>query len=82
MRLFIAEKPGMGMDIAKALNGTIQRGNGYVTVGDDIVTWAVGHLIGQAPPEAYDPKLAEWGNLDPLPFFPGAEWKMEANPKT
>lgn len=80
MRLFIAEKPSMGMDIAKALNGTIQRGNGFVTVGDSVVTWAVGHLVGQAEPQVYDPKYVDW-NIDFLPFYP-ERWQMVPNPKT
>lgn len=80
MRLFIAEKPSVGMDIAKALSGEIVRANGYVHVGDDVVTWCIGHLLGQAKPEAYGIQYQKW-DLDILPIIP-SEWKMEENEKT
>lgn len=81
MRVFIAEKPSVGMEIAKALGGNIQRGNGFVLVdGKDAVTWCVGHLISQAKPEAYGEEYAQW-SLNSLPIVP-EKWQMEPNPKT
>ena len=39
-------------------------------VGDDyVITWAVGHLVGLAEPDAYDPKLKKWRFAD-LPILP------------
>lgn len=80
MRLFIAEKPSVAMDIARALGGNIVRGNGFVEVDGDVVTWCVGHLIGQAKPEAYGSQYEKW-QASTLPIVP-TEWQMVANSKT
>lgn len=74
MRLFIAEKPSVAMDIARALGGNIVRGNGFVEVDGDVVTWCVGHLIGQAKPEAYGSQYEKW-QASTLPIVP-TEWQM------
>lgn len=82
MRLFIAEKPSMAMDIARAL-GRSERRNGYFEVGNDCVTFAVGHLLGQANPEEYGEQYAKerpW-SFDTLPIVP-TTWKMIVYPKT
>ena len=34
-----------------------------------MITWAVGHLVGLAEPDAYDPKLKKWRFAD-LPIVP------------
>ncbi len=67
--LYIAEKPSVAMEFAKALkiNGT--RRDGYLESADAVVTWCVGHLITMSYPEAYDPQLKRW-SLDTLPFIP------------
>lgn len=71
-RLFLCEKPNQARDIGKVLGAT-RRGNGCL-LGDDVtVTWAVGHLLEQAPPDAYDPALKRW-SLDSLPIRP-VQWK-------
>ena len=44
MRLYIAEKPSMGAEIAKCLTGPVQRKDGYLITKDGIVTWAFGHI--------------------------------------
>ena len=44
MRLILAEKPSVAVDIAKAL-GSAQRREGYYQVGQDVVTYAIGHLV-------------------------------------
>ena len=51
MRLYIAEKPSMGAEIAKCLTGPVQRKDGYLITKDGIVTWAFGHILRQAEPE-------------------------------
>lgn len=82
MILVIAEKPSMGMDIAKAIGlAGGARNDGYVEAKDDhVVTWAVGHLLQQASPEAYGAEYASW-DVKVLPIVPTA-WKMEENAKT
>lgn len=72
----------MATDIAKAL-GRFERRNGYFEVGDDIVTFAVGHLLGQATPDAYGEQYGRdrpW-SFDTLPIVPTA-WKTFVYPET
>ena len=64
MRLILAEKPSVAADIAKAL-GSIQRREGYFQVGQDVVTYAVGHLV--SIDDAAAP--SKW-SLDTIPIFP------------
>ena len=73
--LFIAEKPDMGKKIAAQLPTPHKRGNGFIETGGGIVTWAVGHLLEQLPPEGYDEKFKKWNWAD-LPIIP-ANWKLE-----
>ena len=40
MRLIIAEKHSVGQAIAQAVGGHMEKHDGYVQVGDDLVTWA------------------------------------------
>lgn len=78
-QLVLAEKPSVGRDIARVLNCTKQ-GNGYLEGKDYIVTWALGHLVTLADPEAYDPKYKSW-QLEDLPMLP-KEFKLVVIPKT
>lgn len=78
-QLVLAEKPSVGRDIARVLNCTKQ-GNGYLEGKDYIVTWALGHLVTLADPEAYDPKYKSW-QLEDLPMLPKA-FKLVVIPKT
>ena len=78
-RLVLAEKPSVGRDIARVLNCTKQ-GNGYLEEKDYIVTWALGHLVTLADPEAYDVKYKSW-NLEDLPMLP-KQFKLVVIPKT
>jgi len=73
LRLIIAEKPSMAADIAKALGG-FQRRQGYYSRDDYWLTWAVGHLLQLAPPEAYRPEWKSWRAVY-LPMAPG-EFKL------
>ena len=73
-RLVIAEKPSVGMSIAKAIGATTHDegfiyGNGY------IVSWCVGHLVGLANASSYDEKYAKW-NIAELPIIPN-RWLYE-----
>lgn len=78
-QLVLAEKPSVGRDIARVLNCTKQ-GNGYLEGKDYIVTWALGHLVTLADPEAYDPKYKSW-QLEDLPMLP-KEFKLVVISKT
>ncbi|MFC4402785.1 DNA topoisomerase III [Gracilibacillus xinjiangensis] len=64
----IAEKPSVGRDIARVLKCT-KKANGYMEGANYIVTWALGHLVTLADPEAYDDKYKTW-KLDELPMLP------------
>lgn len=56
MRVFLCEKPSQGKDIARVLGAT-GRGEGCIRGQGVVVTWGIGHLLEQAPPEAFDPQL-------------------------
>ena len=74
-KLFIAEKPSVAAEFAKALKVPTGRKNGYLEGDNVIVTWCVGHLITMSYPEKYDEKFKRW-SLDTLPFLP-REFKYE-----
>lgn len=68
-KLFIAEKPSVAAEFAKALKISGGRRNGYIESADYIVTWCVGHLVTMSYPEVYDPALKKW-SMQTLPFLP------------
>lgn len=76
--LYIAEKPSVAQEFAKALHLTTKRKDGYLEADNAIVTWCVGHLVTMSYPEEYDPSLKRW-NLETLPFIP-QEFKYEVIP--
>lgn len=76
--LYIAEKPSVAQEFAKALKVTGRRGDGYIESEDAIVTWCVGHLVTMSYPEAYDESLKRW-SLDTIPFLP-EQFKYEVIP--
>lgn len=76
--LYIAEKPSVAQEFAKALKLATRKGNGYLESEQAIVTWCVGHLVTMSYPEAYNPELKRW-NLSTLPFLP-KEFKYEVIP--
>lgn len=76
--LFIAEKPSVAQEFAKALKINAQRRDGYLESENTIVTWCVGHLVTMSYPEVYDIKYKRW-SLETLPFLPG-EFKYEVIP--
>src|SRR5919106_4536775 len=77
--LVIAEKPSVARDLASALPGSYKQAKEKTHLeGDDyVITWAVGHLVGLAEPDAYDPKLKKWRYAD-LPIIP-EEFKLVPN---
>ena len=76
--LYIAEKPSVAQEFAKALKLNTRRQDGYLEGEDSIVTWCVGHLITMSYPEEYDSSLKRW-SLGTLPFIP-KEFKYEVIP--
>lgn len=67
--LYIAEKPSVAQEFAKALKLNTARRDGYLEGEDSIVTWCVGHLVTMSYPEVYDEKYKKW-SLSTLPFLP------------
>ncbi len=76
--VYIAEKPSVAQEFAKALKLNVRRGDGYLEAEDAIVTWCVGHLVTMSYPGEYDPALKRW-SLDTLPFLP-EEFRYEVIP--
>ena len=76
--LYIAEKPSVAQEFAKALKINGQRKDGYLESQDSVVTWCVGHLVTMSYPEKYDIKYKRW-SFDTLPFLP-REFKYEVIP--
>ncbi|EHN08925.1 DNA topoisomerase III [Patulibacter medicamentivorans] len=74
--LVIAEKPSVGKDLAKVLPGSFQVGKvgaernaRWMEGPDHVITWAIGHLVQLAEPDAYDKKFKRW-RMDDLPIVP------------
>lgn len=81
----IAEKPSVAKDIANVLN-VRQRHDGYLSGNDYLVTWAFGHLVQLAMPDAYGFSGFRRENLPIIPqefkFIPrqireGKEYKSD-----
>ena len=68
--LVLAEKPSVGRDLARVL-GCNNKGNGFFESGMYIVTWALGHLVTLADPEAYNEKYKAW-RIEDLPMLPAS----------
>lgn len=68
-KLFIAEKPSVANEFAKALKQNMRKKDGYLESDDYVVTWCVGHLVTMSYPEVYDERLKRW-SIDTLPFIP------------
>ena len=73
--LYIAEKPSVAREFAKALQLKANNKDGYIESEEAIVTWCVGHLVTMSYPEAYDEKYKKW-SLSTIPFIP-SEFKYE-----
>ncbi|CCR35341.1 DNA topoisomerase III [Salmonella enterica] len=80
MRLFICEKPSQGRDLAGVLGAT-RRGDGYLSGQGVVVTWAVGHLLETAPPEAYGQQYAGQWTINSLPILP-SPWQVVVKKET
>jgi DNA topoisomerase III len=67
--LVIAEKPSVGQDLARVLQGPFQKKEGFLEGPEQVITWAVGHLVQLAEPDAYDAKYKSW-RMGDLPIVP------------
>lgn len=67
--LYIAEKPSVAREFAKALQIRANNRDGYLESEEAVVTWCVGHLVTMSYPEAYDEKYKRW-SLESIPFIP------------
>ena len=80
MTVYIAEKPDIARAIAYHIWGTTyQKHNGYFQKDSTIVTWALGHLLELAPPQAYGAQYGSWATFTPI--IP-KKWILQPNPKS
>ncbi len=75
----VAEKPSVARDIARVL-GASQRGDGRLSGGGYVVTWAIGHLVRLAEPPEIRPQWKRWAAGD-LPLLP-SEWPLVVAERT
>ncbi len=81
MKLYIAEKPSLARAIVDVLPKPHKKNDGYIEAGNgDKVTWCIGHLLEQAPPEDYDVKFKKW-LVEHLPIIP-QQWQLKPKAKT
>ena len=73
--LYIAEKPSVAQEFARALHENPVRHDEYMESDNSVVTWCVGHLVTMSYPDKYDEKYKKW-SFDTLPFLP-AQFKYE-----
>lgn len=78
-KLYIAEKPSVAREFAKALGfkGSANAGakEGFIETDESVITWCYGHLVNMSYPEVYDPAMQRW-SMDTIPFIP-TEYKYE-----
>ena len=78
--LYIAEKPSVAQEFAKALHLDFSRKDGYLEATEAVVTWCVGHLVELAPPNVYDAEYVKWSIAD-LPILP-QKWQYLVSAST
>ncbi|APM37895.1 type IA DNA topoisomerase [Clostridium kluyveri] len=69
MKLIIAEKPSLALNIIKSI-GNMNRNDGYFENKDYLVTFAYGHLLRLYDVDNYFKRGKTKWNLDELPFVP------------
>ena len=77
--LVVAEKPSVARDIARVL-GARERGEGCLSGGGYVVTWALGHLVTLKEPQELDERYTKWREND-LPILP-ERMQTKVIPKT
>ena len=80
MRVVLAEKPSVARELARAL-GCTRKEQGFFAGPNDLVTWAVGHLVRFAEPDQMNPAWGSPWRRENLPMLPRA-WTLLAEPKT
>ncbi|MBS0878946.1 hypothetical protein JK215_16710 [Tatumella sp. JGM100] len=80
MQLYLCEKPSQAKDIARVL-GISQRGQGFISGGNVTVSWAIGHLLEQAGPDAYGEQYGNPWKAEVLPIIPES-WQMVVKSQT
>jgi DNA topoisomerase-3 len=75
----VAEKPSVARDIARVL-GAQTRGDGLLTGGGYVVTWAIGHLVALGQPHEVHPEWKRW-LAEHLPLLPD-RWPLVVLPDT
>lgn len=78
--LVVAEKPDMGRNIASVIEPRGRKHRTHIEGDQYIITWAIGHLLGLAEPQAYDAKYKRW-NFNDLPIIPNS-FKIVAERRT
>ncbi|EGV33293.1 DNA topoisomerase III [Thiorhodococcus drewsii AZ1] len=79
-KLVVAEKPSVARDIARVL-GASRKGDGFLEGNGYRVTWALGHLIQFAEPDAYGDVWSGRWSLDQLPMIP-ERWRLKVGTST
>lgn len=76
--LYIAEKPELARAIAGGIGGNFKKDDGFLTDGQNLITWCFGHVLGLKEPEDYDAeKYGKW-SLEQLPM---AFYEYDKKPK-
>lgn len=66
--LIIAEKPELAKSIVNAIDGKLNKNDGYFEKGNYVVTWAYGHILRLKAPEEYDEENKNW-DMKQLPIY-------------
>ena len=66
--LIIAEKPELAKSIVNAIDGKLNKNDGYFEKGNYVVTWAYGHILRLKTPEEYDEENKNW-DMKQLPIY-------------
>lgn len=79
-RVIVAEKPSLARAIAAGIDGPRQSFDGYIRVGDTIITHCFGHLYELADPGSYNPEWKKW-SLETLPItLQRDRWRLIPRP--
>ncbi|ADW67129.1 type IA DNA topoisomerase [Granulicella tundricola] len=82
MRVFLAEKPSVAREIAQAL-GCTHKEQGFFRGKNDLVTWAIGHLVRFAEPGEMNPAWGKPWRREALPMLPkDGGWLLIPEPRT
>lgn len=81
MKLYIAEKPSLARAIATCFKQANKKQQGCIWLENgDCISWCIGHLLEQCPPEQYNVALKKW-QVETLPIVP-SKWQLQAKKNT